>query len=59
MTDFTSSNAYTADHFPDDWDEDDYAFLAQFLADEYGSQFVRVLNDRDYDYELFREADDE
>jgi len=59
MTARESWNAYTEAHFPDDWDVEDFEFLARFVAAEFDAQFVGVVNpERSYDYELLVEAED-
>lgn len=53
-------NKYTDDYFPDDWGDEDIAFLAKFARDEFHADLVRLLDgERDYDYALYVSEDEE
>lgn len=55
MTSFAWINSYEDREFPDDWDEDDFEFLAEFLDTECGLKLYRELADEDYPIVLLRE----
>jgi len=59
MAHYESLNAYDDEHFPSDWDDDDLAFLAEFVSMQFGARLQQVVDEsRDYDYELYRRVDD-
>ena len=46
------------DHFPEEWDEEDFEFLAGFVQTQFDADLVKPINDPDgYDYYLLTEEE--
>jgi len=56
MTNYTEDNRYTCEVFPENWDDEDIAFLAEFVGSEFDAKLVALPGDQSYDFALFREG---
>jgi hypothetical protein len=53
MSQYKSVNQFTTEHF-EQWDEDDIAALADFLAAQTNYRLLAEVGESDYDYHLLK-----
>ena len=57
MVEKTPINRFEREHFPNDWDYDDFAFLAKFLDEELDVELTAGVMEEDWDYTIWLKED--
>ena len=59
MTEYTEKNQFEESYFPESWDQEDIAFLAHFLQEEFDAKFMVNLDTSNSKYSLLLPSEDQ